>query len=70
MSARQSDWPQRITIDPRICSGRPTIRGLRITVQAVLEFLAAGETAHEILHAYPSLEMEDILACISVAVKI
>jgi uncharacterized protein (DUF433 family) len=53
----------RITIDPDLCNGKPTLRGKRITVQTILEFLSAGETAEEILNQYPSLEAEDINAC-------
>lgn len=57
----------RITIDDKLCSGKPTIRGKRITVQTVLEFLSAGETKEEILKQYPSLEKEDIDACLKFA---
>ena len=57
----------RITIDEDVCNGKPTIRGKRIAVQTVLEFLGAGETADEILYQYPSLEKEDIAACLKFA---
>ena len=57
----------RITINEDICNGKPTIRGKRITVQTVLEFLGAGETVEEILYQYPSLEKEDIAACLQFA---
>jgi uncharacterized protein (DUF433 family) len=57
----------RITIDPDLCNGKPTIRGLRITVQTILEFLGAGESESEILKQYPSLDKEDIVACIRFA---
>jgi uncharacterized protein (DUF433 family) len=57
----------RVTIDPEICNGKPTLRGKRITVQTILEFLTAGETHEEILHQYPSLEIEDIEACLAFA---
>jgi uncharacterized protein (DUF433 family) len=57
----------RITIDPNLCNGKPTIRGKRITVQTIIEFLSAGETHAEILHQYPSLTEEDILACLKFA---
>jgi len=50
----------RITIDAALCNGKPTIRGKRITVQTVLEFLSAGESRDEILRQYPSLEAEDV----------
>jgi len=54
----------RITIDSNICNGKPVIRGKRITVQTILEFLSAGETTDEIIKQYPSLEPEDISACL------
>ena len=57
----------RITIDPEICNGRPTIRSKRITVQTILEFLTAGESHEEILRQYPSLEAEDLEACLAFA---
>lgn len=60
---------QRITIVPGICGGRPTIRGMRITVADVLELLAGGMTAEEILDDYPYLEADDIHACLRYAVN-
>lgn len=57
----------RITIDPDICNGKPTLRGKRIAVQTVLEFLSAGDSEAEILAQYPSLEIEDIRACLRFA---
>lgn len=57
----------RITIREDVCNGKPTIRGKRITVQTILEFLGAGETVDEILYQYPSLEKEDIAACLQFA---
>ncbi|TRW23128.1 DUF433 domain-containing protein [Flavobacterium zepuense] len=57
----------RITIDEKLCNGKPTIRGKRITVQTILEFLSAGETKEEILNQYPSLVIEDIDACLKFA---
>ena len=57
----------RITIDDGICNGKPTIRGTRITVQTVLEFLSAGNTKDEILQAYPALEPGDIDASLKFA---
>jgi uncharacterized protein (DUF433 family) len=58
---------ERITIDENLCNGKPTIRGKRITVQTILEFLSVGETEEEILRQYPSLEAEDIKACLEFA---
>lgn len=60
----------RITIDEKICNGKPTIRGKRITVQTILEFLSAGESIEEILHQYPTLEREDISACLEFATNL
>ena len=53
----------RITVDDQLCNGKPTIRGLRITVQTILEFLLNGTSEEEILHQYPVLEPKDIEAC-------
>ena len=57
----------RITIVPDVCNGKPTIRGMRITVKTILEYLAAGETVENILDAYPYLEREDIQASLEYA---
>jgi len=50
----------RITADPKVCTGKPCIRGLRFPVSRLLGLLAAGETRETILKAYPYLEAEDI----------
>ncbi len=55
----------RISIDPNICFGKPCIRGHRIWVSMILDYLAGGTTIEEVLEAYPSIEREDILACIA-----
>lgn len=60
----------RITVHPDLLNGKPAIRGKRIAVQTVLEFLAAGESREEILRQYPSLEPEDIAACLSFAAQL
>jgi uncharacterized protein (DUF433 family) len=57
----------KITINPDICNGKPTIRGMRITVKTILEYLAAGESIENILNAYPILEKEDISAALQYA---
>jgi uncharacterized protein (DUF433 family) len=51
---------ERITVDPEICLGQPTIRGMRITVSVILKQIANGMSTKEILEAYPELEAEDI----------
>jgi uncharacterized protein (DUF433 family) len=50
----------RITVDPDLCRGQPTIRGMRITVSVVLKMLAGGASVAEVLDAYPELEEEDV----------
>ena len=60
----------RITIDPEICHGKPTIRGLRYPVENMLELLASGMSIEELLIDYPDLEREDFLACIEYAAKL
>jgi uncharacterized protein (DUF433 family) len=60
----------RITIDPVICHGKPTIRGLRYPVETVLELLSSGMTTEEILADYEDLEREDILAALSFAARL
>jgi uncharacterized protein (DUF433 family) len=60
----------RITIDPDICHGKPTIRGLRYPVQTLLELLSAGMTFEEILADYPDLEHEDLLAALAFAARL
>jgi len=59
-----------ITVDPDICNGKPIIAGTRISVQTVMEFLAAGDSTEEILEEYPSLSREDIYACLQFATKL
>lgn len=55
----------RISIDPNICFGKPCIRGHRIWVSLVLDFLTSGWSVQDILRNYPGLEEEDVLACIA-----
>jgi uncharacterized protein (DUF433 family) len=57
----------RITIDPEICHGKPTIRGLRYPVETILELLSSGMSSDEILADYEDLEREDILAALDFA---
>ncbi len=57
----------RIEINPNVCNGRPVIRGTRITVSTVLEFLSAGDSIEDILGGYPNLIQEDVLACLDYA---
>ncbi len=58
---------ERITVDPEICLGQPTIRGMRITVSVILKQVASGMSKEEILKAYPELEEEDIVQALKYA---
>ncbi len=60
----------RITIDPKVMVGKPTIRGLRITVDQILKALAAGISTDELLEDYPELEKEDIEAALLYAAEL
>jgi len=60
----------RISIDPNICFGKPCIKGTRIWVSLILDFLASGQTENEILAAYPQLLPEDIRAALAYAAEI
>jgi uncharacterized protein (DUF433 family) len=59
-----------ITIDPDVCNGRPTVRGKRIAVQSILEFLAAGDSVDEVLQAFPVLTRDDVQACLDFASRL
>ena len=61
---------QRITLNPEVCNGKPTIRNMRFTVAQMLELMASGMTIEEILTDYPYLEQEDLHACLLYAARI
>jgi len=61
------DYSKIIMIEPGMRSGKPCIRGMRITVSDVLEYLASGMTEEEILNDFPELTREDIRACLAFA---
>lgn len=61
------DYSQIITIDPNRRSGKPCIRGLRITVYDVLDYLASGMTNEQILSDFPDLNSQDLKACLAFA---
>jgi uncharacterized protein (DUF433 family) len=60
----------RITINPDVCHGKPTVRNMRYPVEMILDLLSSGMTFQEIIEDYPALENEDILACLSYASKL
>jgi uncharacterized protein (DUF433 family) len=57
----------RISIKPDVCLGRPTIRGMRITVSVILKMLGAGRSIADVLEAYPELDTEDVRQAIQYA---
>lgn len=61
------DWKTRIIVDPGVMTGKPVIKGTRITVEFVMELLGRGATVTEILHEYDHLTPEDIQACLAYA---
>ncbi len=62
---RRDQMLERITIDPKVCFGRPVIKGTRIWVSLILDFLADGDSIDMILQEYPQITKEDVLACIA-----
>lgn len=63
-------WQERITVAPDICHGKACIRGTRIMVSVILDNLAEGIDAAEILKSYPTLEMDDVHAAIAYAAEL
>ena len=60
----------RITLNPNVCFGKPTIRNMRYPVEMILDLLSGGMTVEELLEDYPDLEREDIAACLQFASKL
>ena len=60
----------RISIDPKICHGQACIRGTRIPVHQIVHMLANGDTIEDLLESYPSINREDILACLDYAAEL
>ena len=69
MEESQAEILKRITIDPKVLVGKPTIRGLRITVEQVLRALSAGVSKEDLLADYPELEDDDIRAVLAYAAE-
>lgn len=63
------EWKSRISIDPKVCHGRPCIKGTRVWVSLVLDNLAAGASEEEIVRAYPALTRDDIKAALAFAAE-
>jgi uncharacterized protein (DUF433 family) len=64
------NWQDRIQTDPRVCHGRPCIRGTRIMVTVILDNLADGMTPEEIIAEYPPLVVDDVLAAVHYAAEL
>ena len=61
------DWQDRITVDPEVLAGKPIVRGTRLSVEFLIDLLAADWSEDEILRNYPNLSHEDLLACLRYA---
>ena len=61
------EWQEHITIDPNVCHGKPCIKGTRIMVSILLDYLRGGETFSEVLRQYPTLTEDDIRAALDYA---
>jgi uncharacterized protein (DUF433 family) len=64
------DWRDHITVDPQILVGKPIVKGTRISVELVIDLLAAGWTEQQILNSYPTLKGDDVRACLAYASNI
>jgi len=64
------NFPERISVNPEVCHGKPTIRGSRLLVSTILELLSSGMTIEEIIEDYSGLEEADILACLAFAARL
>ena len=60
----------RITTNPDVCFGKPTVRNMRYPVEMILDLMSAGMTTEELLEDYPDLEKEDIRACLLFATRL
>jgi len=67
---KRRSWRSRISIDPRVCHGQACIRGTRIMVSLLVDYLANGDTEEEILAAYPGLTREDMRAAMHYAAEL
>ncbi len=66
----KDDLLKRITLNPEVCFGKPTIRNMRYPVEMLLDLMSAGMTTEEILEDYDDLEKEDLQACLLFASKL
>ena len=64
------DWRDHIAVDPQILVGKPVVKGTRISVEHVIDLLAAGWTEQQVLDSYPTLKADDVRACLAYASEI
>ena len=64
------EWRDHITVDPTVLVGKPIVKGTRISVEFIMDLLAAGWTHEQILDSYPSLKPDDIRACLAYASEV
>jgi uncharacterized protein (DUF433 family) len=64
------EWRDHITVDPQILVGKPVVKGTRISVELVIDLLAAGWTEQQVLGSYPTLKADDVRACLAYASEI
>ena len=64
------DWRDHITVDPQILVGKPVVKGTRISVELVIDLLAAGWTEQQVLDSCPTLKTDDVRACLAYASEI
>lgn len=67
---KRMDWRDHISVDPQILVGKPLVRGTRISVELVIDLLAAGWTQQQVLESYPTLTAEGVRACLAYASEI
>lgn len=70
MATKQQTYQDRIIIDPRILAGKPIVKGTRIPVELVLEYLAYDPNIHILFEAFPRLTLEDAKACLAYAQQV
>lgn len=63
-------WQERITLDPKVLTGKPVVKGTRISVELIVDLLANGWTQDQILDSYPQITVDDIRACLAYASEI
>jgi uncharacterized protein (DUF433 family) len=63
-------WRERITVDPRVLTGKPVVKGTRLAVELIIDLLGKGWTQEQILDSYPNLTADDLRACLAYASEV